>query len=365
MFDGLLKHFPAAGVDAHGVVVGGHPPSKSTETSIRGVSTETAPLLTRLSAVRRTVQALLAAHPVDVIASHFALYTAPVLDLIGDTPLVVHFHGPWGLESKAEGDSYAKAKMKAAIERIVYRRATLFVVLSTSFREVLSAEFGIPSERIHVVPGGVDPTQFQTLLSRSSARARLQLPESRPTVVAVRRLARRMGLENLIDAWVYIQREVPDALLLIAGKGPIAEELRDRIAGHGLNEHVRLMGFVPDNNLPLLYRSADISILPTQSLEGFGLTTIESLAAGTPVLVTPVGGLPEVVQDLSPRLILPDGNVDSIADGLITALQNQGGLPTPSQCRDYVQSRYSWPSIAEQTRSVYEHLTHARVTPTS
>ena len=63
---------------------------------------------------------------------------------------------------------------------------------------------------------------------------------------------------------------------------------------------MRLLGFVAEEDLPWLYRACDISIVPSVALEGFGLPTIESLAAGTPVLVTPIGGLPETVSELDP-----------------------------------------------------------------
>ena len=104
-----------------------------------------------------------------------------------------------------------------------------------------------------------------------------------------------MGLENLVDAMVRVHAEVPDALCVVVGRGKLRDQLVARIARKNLQSHVQLLGFVPDEQLPFLYRAADLTVMPSLSLEGFGLSAVESLAAGTPVLVTPVGGLPEVV----------------------------------------------------------------------
>ena len=99
-----------------------------------------------------------------------------------------------------------------------------------------------------------------------------------------------MGLEELIDAMKLIARRHPEALLLLGGSGPISSELQARIESHGLQQHVKLLGRVEDALLPLAYRAANLSVVPSRALEGFGLVTLESLAAGTPVYVTRVGG---------------------------------------------------------------------------
>jgi glycosyltransferase involved in cell wall biosynthesis len=94
-------------------------------------------------------------------------------------------------------------------------------------------------------------------------------------------------------------------------------------------------------------------VVPTATLEGFGLVTIESLAAGTPVLVTPVGGLPEVVSDLAPELVLPGTGPPALAEGLLAALSGRLPLPSAKACQDYVRGRFDWPVIAARVRDVY------------
>jgi glycosyltransferase involved in cell wall biosynthesis len=154
----------------------------------------------------------------------------------------------------------------------------------------------------------------------------------------------------------YVSDRHPEALLLIAGKGPLREELSTTIRENDLENHVRLLGFVPDDDLPFAYRAANFSVVPTTRHEGFGLITIESLAAGTPVLVTPVGGLPETVTGLSDDLVLPDASTDALRSGLAAGLGKQLNLPTPDECRRHTRSRFDWPVIAREVRTVYEEV---------
>ena len=152
-------------------------------------------------------------------------------------------------------------------------------------------DYGVRADRVRVVPGGVDAARYDRPRPTSEAKALLGWPQDRPVVVAVRRLAQRMGLDNLIRAMPEVTRRVPEALLMIAGRGPQRSELDAQVAALGLADNVRFLGFIADDDLPLVYRAADIAVMPSRELEGFGLTAVEALAAGTPVLVTPVGGL--------------------------------------------------------------------------
>ena len=121
-----------------------------------------------------------------------------------------------------------------------------------------------------------------------------------------------------------------------------------------MHEHVKLTGFVPDADLPVAYRAADVSVVPSIALEGFGLIVLESLAAGTPVIVTPVGGLPEVVSGLSKDLILEGSSPAQIADGLAARLSALEKLPSDSACQAYAKDNFDWPVIAGKVIRVYE-----------
>ena len=356
MYHALVRHLPQQGVAVNGLALDAGEPSPS---AIHTVASVQASLAERCIGVRRTARQILGATAPDLVATHFPLYALPVLDLVPPRPLVVHFHGPWAAEAAAEGESWPVVQAKRWIERCVYRRGTRFIVLSTAFQRVLTEDYGVGPSRIHVVPGGVDIKRFAVAASQHEARRRLGWPLHRPIVLSVRRLVRRVGLEPLIDAMRIVTQTVPDALLLIAGKGPRAEALQARIGAQGLADSVRLLGFVPDADLPLAYRAAHASVVPTQALEGFGLVAVESFAAGTPALVTPVGGLPEVVGPLSPDLVMADTTAEAIAARLIGVLRTTISVPEASTCRQYAADHFAWPLIAQQIRDVYHKVVHS------
>ena len=352
----LLRALPEAGVDVQGVVAGEPLPDEETPRPLELFAPSSASLPARWRAARRATKRLTETHSFSLVASHFALYTFPSLDVLSPYPMVVHFHGPWAHEGFVERPSRVSYGLKRALEKAVYRKADRFIVLSQAFHDVLTQDYSVPEDRIRIVPGGAHIERFDLDASREEARGQLGWPTDRPILLAVRRLARRMGLENLVGAINRVRREVPDVLLFIAGKGPMAETLQVQIDEHGLEDHVKLLGYLPDDDLPLAYRAANLSVVPTVAFEGFGLITVESLAAGTPVLVTPVGGLPEVVRDLAPELVFDQSDEEAIADRLTGVLRGSIKLPDADVCRSYAAKRFDWRIIAAQTRDVYEEV---------
>ena len=346
----LLQHLPQFGIETQGLVAGTSRVLYESNGQVETLGPASDPLLLRWWRARRAVRGALARNQFSLVVSHFALYTFPVLDLIRPHPLVIHFQGPWALEGMRRGLS---TKAKGTIERVVYRCGTRFIVLSCAFRDVLHRNYGVPVERIRVIPGGIDVNRFACDFTRREARERLGWPHDRPILLTVRRLVQRMGLDDLTVAMKEVCKRLPEVLLLVVGEGPLAEELSARVQALGLKNNVRLLGFVPDQDLPTAYRAADLTIVPSEAFEGFGLVVLESLAAGTPALVTPVGGLPEVVRDLSPGLVLPAAGANSLSEGIVMALTGGLVLPSTEACQTYVQERYDWPMITARVRDVY------------
>ncbi len=349
----LVRALTTLGVEVTGLVAGSSDVSRQTGGRIRAFSPIQAPLPRRLLAVRRQCAAALAADPAAVPVAHFALYALPCLGLWRDRPFVAHFHGPWALEGRTEGQSGLVVAAKFAVERQVLRRAAGCIALSRAFAAILETRCGVPADRIHVIPGGVDCDRFAVRESRDEARRRLGWPTDRPIVLVLRRLVRRMGLEDLIDAVALARARVPELLLLVGGSGRLADELQARVTTQGLAQNVRFLGRVPEADLALAYRAATLTAVPTVALEGFGLVVAESLAAGTPVIATPVGGLPEVLRDLAPELVLPGTGASVLAEGLSGALTGAIRLPEGQRCSDFARARYDWPNVARRVCEVY------------
>jgi glycosyltransferase involved in cell wall biosynthesis len=353
-FYDCIQNFPKIDIAVKGLVVGSSEVERDSLGLVRSFAPSDASLIHRWAGVREQVREILACPSNDyIITSHFALYTLPVLNLLGDRPLVIHFHGPWAFEGRVEGNNALSMKVKLWLEQTCHKRAISFIVLSKAFQRILHQDYGVPLEKIHIVPGGVDFEYFQTDFSREDARKRLSLETTRPTIVTLRRLTNRMGLENLIEAISQVKQQHPDILLCIAGRGPLENSLRQQIETLGLNENVKLLGFVPDSQLVLLYKAANFSIVPTISFEGFGLVVIESLASGTPVLGTPVGGIPEILKPFDSNLLMDGSEPTQIARAITDVLSGKRTLPDSETCKSYVQENYSWPIIAQKLKTIY------------
>ncbi|MEK6611363.1 MAG: asparagine synthase (glutamine-hydrolyzing) [Gemmatimonadota bacterium] len=356
VFAELVNRLPAHGVGVRALVAGSDAVAHETGGRVVGIAPHTAPLVRRLRRLREEAALQLRADPDAVVVAHFALYAVPLLGLLRDRrrAFVFHFQGPWAQETYAEKVRGVTLFLKSRVERAVYQRADACIVLSGAFGRILNESFGVPWEKIFIIPGGVDCARFEVKETRAECRARLGWPADRPIVLTVRRLTHRMGLGQLIGAVATLRRHVPDVLVLIAGRGSIEDELRAQIQRAQLEEHCRLVGFIEEDDLPFAYRAANLSVVPSVALEGYGLIVPESLAAGTPALVTPVGGLPETVEGLAPHLVFTDSSVAAIAQGLADALTGVVPMPTEDECRAYARRRNDWPVIVEQVRRVYD-----------
>ena len=317
---------------------------------------------------RRAAARLWAEGGFDVVHTHFA-YAAlgPLSVLPRGVPHVRSFYGPWdeeGWVEDAQGRRGPGQRVKALLKRQVrhmieatnLRRSAAAVVLSEhSRREVLA--FGCPPGRIRLIPGGADVERFHPAEDGAVARERLGLPAGRTLLLSVRRLAPRMGLDNLIRAMPAVIARRPDVLLLIGGKGPERERLERLVAERGLGEHVRLLGFIADDDLATHYQAADAFVLPTLALEGFGLVTTESLACGTPVLGTPVGATPEILRRLDARLVLPGTTPEALAEGVTAFLGGdwRAGL-TPERLHRFVQDNYTWDAHVQAVEQIYQEM---------
>jgi glycosyltransferase involved in cell wall biosynthesis len=269
--------------------------------------------------------------------------------------ITFNFHGPWAAESAEEGGGWLNIAFKKWVEQRVYNRCDRFITLSQAFADVLIRDYKIAPAKIQVIPGGINTDAFQMTYSRRQARTQMNFPVDRPILFTPRRLVQRMGIDVLLDALVQVKQQVPNVWLAIAGKGKQREALEQKAQDLGLAHHVQFLGYVPDADLPICYQAADLTVVPSQSLEGFGLVLLESLACGTPVLSTPVGGMPEVLLPFDVNLVTADVTVNAIADRLVMLLTNASMLPDRAACREYAVTHYDWKIIGPQVREVLFH----------
>ncbi|MGQ4601562.1 glycosyltransferase [Nocardia sp. R6R-6] len=278
-----------------------------------------------------------------ILDRHFALYGPPARSPRGRRPLVVHFHGPWAAESRMAGEGALATRAKYLLERVRALTADRFVVLSEHFRELLVADYRVRPEAVSVIPPGVDLAHFRPRAPRDPGAGR--------TVLCVRRLEHRMGIDVLLRGWSAVVAAHPDARLVIVGTGTAESALRT--AAEPLGASVRFVGRATDEELAELYARAALTVVPSVALEGFGLIALESLAAGRAPVVTSCGGLPDSVAGLDPSLIVPAGDAEALSARLIAALD--GALPDAARCRAHAET-FSWAAAADRHVALYREL---------
>jgi len=233
------------------------------------------------------------------------------------------------------------------IERRALCKSDAVVVLSWFTEEKLQRAYNIPTGKITIIPGGVDLERFYPAADRKIIRQQLNIPQEKMILFTVRNLVSRMGLENLIYAVKDVVKTVPDIYLVLGGEGPLKNYLISLTQKLGIENHVKFAGFILEEELPDYYRMADIFVLPTLELEGFGLITLEALASGIPVLGTPVGGTVEILSQFDSKYLFKDTSSEAMASLIIKTCQEFKSNPelwqdVSSQCRLFVEDNYSW-----------------------
>lgn len=233
------------------------------------------------------------------------------------------------------------------IEKKVLQDSDHIVALSKFTKDKLITLHQIDEGKISVIPGGIDLVKFQPASEKKEIRQKLDLPANKIILLTVRNLIPRMGLENLISAVSNVLHKIPEIYLVLGGTGPLEYRLKKMTRRREMDKCVKFTGFIPESVLPDYYRAADLFVLPTKDLEGFGLVTLEALASGVPVLGTPVGGTKEILSKFDPGFLFQDTSPASLTDLISEKLDIIKNHPEKWQkislkCRRFIEENYSW-----------------------
>ncbi len=245
--------------------------------------------------------------------------------------------------------------------RTVLDHAGALLIGSRSFAEEVRQNHGTPPERFTIVPGAVEASRF---CPREGWRAGEFIEPAQPVLLYHGRVDRRKGALDFLDAFAVLRRRghsvANRARVVYSGIGPDTAAVAERVESLGLADVFTSLGYVNYNDVPAVYRRADIFVSPTYS-EGFSNTILEAMSAGLPVLSCAVVGVVDCLRDGENGLLVPAGDIPALADGLARLLDD-----TPLRRRlaerafDEANGLYSWPVVARQIAGVYETV---RATP--
>jgi teichuronic acid biosynthesis glycosyltransferase TuaC len=267
----------------------------------------------------------------DCIDAHYVYPDGFAAVLLGDALGIPTFVSARGTDINVFPEFWI---IRPMIRWTLRRAAGLIAVSEAMSKRILALE--AVEGKIRVIPNGVDLRRFHPT-DRNEARKRLGISEEGQILVSVGSLKAVKRHELLIRAVRRVSERYPKLRLYIVGKGPLHSQLEVQVEEMGLAGRVFLVGDRPHDELCLWFNAADVSCLASAS-EGCPNVLMESMACGTPVVATKVGGIPEIVR--LPELgRLVNGDPESLAGGIVTALgQNwdRNLLAEHAQQRDWV-----------------------------
>jgi glycosyltransferase involved in cell wall biosynthesis len=233
--------------------------------------------------------------------------------------------------------------------RWTLQQARGLIAVSSALKDQMVL-LGAASDKIRVIPNGVDMERFEPM-DRSEARRSLGIPITSAVLVSVGSLVPAKRHELLIEAVAQLAKQVPELKAYIIGDGPLRSQLEALRRSTHTEERVSLLGERPNTELYRWFSAADVSCL-VSAREGWPNVLMESLACGTPVVATRVGGIPEIIA--SPDLgTLVAENLQSIADGIASALERKWDRETLVR---YARSR-TWEAVATEVEQYLSSLT--------
>ncbi len=212
-----------------------------------------------------------------------------------------------------------------------------------------------------VIPMGVDLARFSPQSERAKA-LRQNLAPRGPLILTAGRFALKKGQAYLLQAMPQIVQRQPEARLALIGFGPLQEALEKEVHSLGLEDRVHFLGKVPHDEMPDYFAAADVFVLPSivspsGDTEGLGVALLEALAAGTPVVASRVGGIPDIVKDRKTGLLVPEKQPEALAEAILQLLEQPAlSARLAEEGRRHIERHFSWPGVARRFETLFEQV---------
>ncbi len=289
----------------------------------------------------------------DIIHAHWILpqgFVAAIVGKLFGIPVVVTAHA---------GDVFP-------LNKLVFRMMSMFsldsvAVITVNSAFTKSAVAKITKKPIRVIPMGVDLGLFSSSSASAASAIRKKYLVRGNLLLFVGRLAEKKGVAYLVSAMAVVIKKFPDAKLVIVGDGPEKPSLQQQAQRLNLSGSVVFAGSVPNNELPAYYRAADAFILPSivaksGDTEGLGVVLLEAIAAGTPVIASDVGGIPDIVVHNKTGLLVGQKSPQELAAAISKLLGSSRLRKRLSSAARARISFFSWGKVAEEFYFLFKKL---------
>lgn len=289
----------------------------------------------------------------DVIHAHdwLTAYAAKTLKESYNIPLVSTIHA-----TEAGRNGGIQTEMQRYIndtEWMLTYESSEVIVNSNFMKNDIQRIFGLPFEKIKVIPNGIDLKKFDGIKKDYEFRRRFAA-DNEKIILSLGRLVFEKGIQHLIYAMPKILSNYNDAKLVIVGKGGMIDELKQITVNLGIQDKVYFTGYMAGNNVQKMYKVSDVAVFPS-TYEPFGIVALEAMLGGTPTVVSDIGGLNEIVKHGETGLKSYAGNANSIADSVTQLLYDYDlSEKITKNAKLEVVQNFNWTKIAEDTRKLYE-----------
>ena len=289
----------------------------------------------------------------DVIHAHdwLVTYAAKTLKNAYDIPIVATIHATEA--GRNSGIHNETQRYINDTEWLLTYEATEVIVNSNYMKNELQRLFGLPFEKINVIPNGINLSNFIGI-ERDYDFRRQYAMDNEKIILYVGRLVYEKGIQHLIAAMPKILSNYHDAKLVIAGRGGMMDELKAEARNLGLGNKVYFTGYLDSKQVQKMYKCADVAVFPS-TYEPFGIVALEAMLAGVPTVVSDVGGLNEIVNHGVDGMKSYAGNPNSIADSVTSLLyDHQLAANVSKRAKQKVKEQFNWEKIAQDTHFTYE-----------
>ncbi len=263
-----------------------------------------------------------------------------------NTVLTLHNGSPYGIDPLTTffGGLYENLQGKR-----VLRDVDRIIAVSEGVKREI-AVYGIDKAKMRVIHNGVDTRKF----SPKKPKYREKYGEGFDHLLLFSgRLVKQKGLEYLFEAMKLVVREQPRTRLLIMGKGSMRSKLERRAKRLGVEKNILFTGFLPEKEIPYIYSSADLFVLPSIS-EPFGIVLVEAMASGTPCVGTEVGGIPEIIRNGVNGFTVPPRKPEKMASRILEILSDESlRKKMAKRSREIAVKEFDWEVIAKRTERFY------------
>lgn len=282
-------------------------------------------------------------------------------------PTVQLFHALGAAKQRHQGSADTSPDIRIGVEREVIAAVERVIVQCPAEQDELIQDYGADSHKLVQIPAAVNTAMFAPM-SQAEARRRSGIEESQPTIVYVGRVLPRKGIRNIVQALALLTREhewpVPPQLVIVGGATPEPDPvatpeigaIHELAAELGVETQVHCLGCRPPEELREYYCAADV-VATTPWYEPFGLTPLEAMACGRPVVGSDVGGISFTIQDGVTGFLVPPHDPAGLAARLHLLLTNPQLRDSMSRAaRQSVEREFTWSIVAERTVALYETL---------